>query len=178
MVADSTHGFAPEDERRLLWLTTAVATILLIVLGVISYCIYGQKTEIFIMWVPIAILEWAFAGAMVSVLYRLAYRRHLESVGLSLYTWVVAKPFIGLFTGALVYFVALAGAKLLDGHLPTSADDNPQGFRTVLWLNVVAFVGGFSDELSIDLIKRFFGRQLGLQDRNDREAPRQGPSSQ
>jgi hypothetical protein len=60
----------------------------------------------------------------------------------------------------------------LDGHLPTSPNDPPEEFSKVLWLNVVAFVGGFSDELSIDLIKRFFSRQLGL-DRDDEGASKQ-----
>ena len=38
----------------------------------------------------------------------------------------------------------------------------------MLWLNVVAFVGGFSDELSVGLILRFVRRRLGD------EAPEEG----
>ena len=166
---DAPSTLGPDAEKRLFWLTITFAVILLTVLAAISVVIY-DRTNIFIMWVPIAILEWAFAGAIVSVLYRLAYRKNLTSVGLPLYTWLVAKPLIGLFTGALVYFVALAGAKLLDGHLPTSPNDPPEEFTKVLWLNVVAFVGGFSDELSIGLIKGFFSRQMGLRDRDDEGA--------
>jgi hypothetical protein len=174
MPNDESHELAPEDEKRLFWLTTCVAIVLLTILGGLSIVIW-RMSNIFIMWVPIAILEWAFAGAMVSVLYRLAYRKNIKSVGLSLYTWVVAKPFIGLFMGALVYFLALAGAKLLNGHLPDSPDAPAEEFRNALWLNVVAFAGGFSDELSLDLIKRFFSRQLGLRGRDDEGASGQEP---
>lgn len=160
---DEVSNVGPESEKRLLWLTVIVAAVLLLVLAAVSYLIWPRdangaliwKAEdgIIIMWVPIAILEWAFAGAMVSVLYRLAYRKSIQRVDLELYTWAIAKPIIGLFMGALVYFLALAGAKLLDG--------SPEALKKALWLNVVAFVGGFSDELSIGLINRFVRRRLG-----------------
>ncbi|MGH8059029.1 MAG: hypothetical protein ACREOH_17635, partial [Candidatus Entotheonellia bacterium] len=152
-------------------LTVIVAAVFLLVLAGVSYLIWSRDANgaligkpedgiimkpekgIIIMWVPISILEWAFAGAMVSVLYRLAYRKSIQRVDLELYTWAIAKPIIGLFMGALVYFLALAGAKLLDG--------SPEALKNALWLNVVAFVGGFSDELSVGLINRFVRRRLG-----------------
>lgn len=162
---DEVGSLGPENEKRLLRLTVIAGAVLLLVLGGVSYLIWPRddatgaliwKPEkgIIIMWVPIAILEWAFAGAMVSVLYRLAYRKRIQRVDLELYTWVVAKPIIGLFMGALVYFLALAGAKLLDGP--------PEALKNALWLNVIAFVGGFSDELSVGLINRFVRRRLGV----------------
>ena len=79
-------------------LTMTVATVLLLTLAVVSWKIWSPSggENVIIMWVPIAILEWSFAGAMVSVLFRLAYRRGIHAVNLELYTWVVAKPFIGL----------------------------------------------------------------------------------
>lgn len=157
---DQRDGLSRESEKRLLWLTVVFAAVLLLVLAAVSVVIWPRNPEgkpiwdsaknTIIMFIPVPILEWSFAGAMVSVLFRLAYRKRISRVGLELYTWAIAKPVIGLFTGALVYFLALAGAKLFDGSL-----------RDVLWLNVVAFVGGFSDDLSIGLIKRFVRRRLG-----------------
>ena len=161
---DEVSSLSPESEKRLLWLTVIVGAVLLLVLAEVSYLIWPRDANgaliwkpekgIIIMWVPIAILEWAFAGAMVSVLYRLAYRRRIQRVDWELYTWAIAKPIIGLFMGALVYFLALAGAKLLDGP--------PEALENALWLNVIAFVGGFSDELSVGLINRFVRRRLGV----------------
>jgi len=54
----------------------------------------------------------------------------------------------------MVYFLALGGAKLLDGP--------PDALKNALWLNVIAFVGGFSDELSVGLLNRFVRRRLGV----------------
>lgn len=161
---DEASSLGHDSEKRLLWLTVIVGAVLLLVLAAVSYLIWPHDANgrpiwkpeegIIIMWVPIAILEWAFAGAMVSVLYRLAYRTKIQRVDLELYTWTIAKPIIGLFMGALVYFLALAGAKLLDGP--------PWALENALWLNVIAFVGGFSDELSVGLLNRFVRRRLGV----------------
>jgi hypothetical protein len=170
MSQDEPAALTPEDERRLLWLAIGVATVLMLVIAVLSYYLWDpdiadpqkRRSAPIIMFVPVPILQWAFAGAMISVLYRLAYRIDIKAVGLELYTWVVAKPLIGLFMGALVYFVALAVAKLLDGP--------PEALQNALWLNVVAFVGGFSDELSIGLIKRFVQNRLGFKDEQSASA--------
>ncbi len=180
----------------MLWLTVVVAVALLGILTAISIAIWPRvdgrlKWPVdnpIIMFVPIAILEWAFAGGMVSVLLRLASRRDLPASRLGLYTWAIAKPIIGLFMGSLVYFLALAAGKLLDTTPPPIQAREPAAVATpavvatpvapavaepvdqkpeersadpVLWLNVVAFVGGFSDELSVGLILRFVRRRLG-----------------
>ena len=161
---DESDALSVEGERRLLRLTIVVAAVLVIVLAAVSFAIWPRNDKgalewksgqnFAIMFVPISILEWSFAGAMVSVLYRLAYRKRIRQVGFELYTWAVAKPVIGLFMGGLVYFVALAGARLLESSSNALAD--------ALWLNVAAFVGGFSDELSVGVINRFVRGRLGV----------------
>jgi hypothetical protein len=192
---DTPTVLSPEDERRVLWLTVTVVFLLLGPLALTSYLIWGKAINI--MYVPIAIIEWAFAGGMVSVLYRLTTRRGLPTGRLPLYTWAIAKPVIGLFMGSLVYFLALAGAKLLDASPPSIQTKGPAAVATpqaaatpgafavatpaaqpatppiaqeaakpvqqdpILWLNIVAFVGGFSEELSVGLINRFVRRRLG-----------------
>jgi hypothetical protein len=171
MAIEEPSSLSPSDEKRLLWITVIVALVFILILTTVSFAIWPYDDDgrrhwrpergVWIMFVPVNIFEWAFAGAMVSVLYRLAYRRRLQRVGLELYTWIVAKPFIGAFMGSLVYFVALAAAKLLEAQ--------PEALNKALWLNVVAFVGGFSDELSIGLIRKFVARRLGLQDRGDKD---------
>jgi hypothetical protein len=177
MLSEESRGLPPQDDKRLFWLTILVAVVLVLTLAAVTYAIWPRidgelkplqpGEDLFIMWVPIAILQWSFTGAMVSVLYRLAYRKRIHAVDLELYTQVVAKPFIGLFMGACVYFLALAGVKLLaQAPLPTAngLPTQPLLLRDALWLNVIAFVGGFSDELSIT---RFVRGRLGVRERDE-----------
>ena len=77
MPAEERKSLQPADEKRLLWLTILVAAVLMLVLAAISLALWPREADgrlwwnpqgsnIFIMWVPIAILEWALAGAMVA----------------------------------------------------------------------------------------------------------------
>jgi hypothetical protein len=58
-------------EKRLFWLTAIVAATQLLVLTAVSIVLWRFNGNPTIMFVPAAILEWSFAGAVVSVLYRL-----------------------------------------------------------------------------------------------------------
>ena len=142
-----------QEEKSYFWLTLVFICLLLLTLVIISIVVWN-KPDYYIMYVPVPILEWAFVGSMVAVIYRLAYRKKVWTSRIGLYTWVIAKPIIGLFMGALVYFLALGGGKLLG-----APSDALQGER-VYWLSVVAFIGGFSDELSIGLVKRIVTHTL------------------
>ena len=142
-----------QEEKSYFWLTFVFICLLLLTLVIISIVVWNQP-DYYIMYVPVPILEWAFVGSMVAVIYRLAYRKKVWTSRIGLYTWVIAKPIIGLFMGALVYFLALGGGKLLG-----APSDALQGER-VYWLSVVAFIGGFSDELSIGLVKRIVTNTL------------------
>ena len=152
-----TTGNGPDsslqEEKSYFWLTLVFICLLLLTLVLISIVVWN-KPDYYIMYVPVPILEWAFVGSMVAVIYRLAYRKKVWTSRIGLYTWVIAKPIIGLFMGALVYFLALGGGKLLG-----APSDALQGER-VYWLSVVAFIGGFSDELSIGLVKRIVTNTL------------------
>ncbi len=150
------------EEKRYFWLTILYVFLLLLTLVAVSVVVWN-KPDYFIMYVPVPILEWAFVGSMVAVLYRLAYRKKIWSSSIGLYTWVIAKPIIGLFMGALVYFVALGGGKLLG-----APSDALQGER-VYWLSVIAFIGGFSDELSIGLVKRLVTKTLDREGINEKD---------
>jgi hypothetical protein len=137
--------------------------LLLLTIGIVSFVVWN-KPDYFIMYVPVPILEWAFVGSMVAVIYRLSYRKIIWDSSIGLYTWVIAKPIIGLFMGALVYFLALGGGKLLGA--PSDALKGEQ----VYWLCVVAFIGGFSDELSLGLIKRIVTKTLDRDGEKDEPA--------
>ena len=148
------------EEKKFFWLTIIYVVVLLLIVGIVSALLWNKPDPI-IMYVPVPILEWAFVGSMIAVLYHLAYRKKVWDSNLGLYTWVIAKPIIGLVMGALVYFLALGGGKLLNA--PADAFKGDQ----IHWLNAIAFIGGFSDELSIGLINRIVDQTLGKDGRKD-----------
>ncbi len=146
------------DDPKLLWITILYEVLLLAILTAVTLWLWDNPLlpNPKIAFVPIAILEWSFAGGMVAVLYRLAYQRN--TTGIRLYTWVVAKPIIGLFMGAIVYFLAVGGVLLLGTQTTVQPSAQPidptMVLQDKLWLNAFAFIGGFSDRFSVDLIKR------------------------
>ncbi len=144
-----------DGQRRLLWISLFYVDILILVIGAVSILVWGQSDSI-IAYVPTPILEWAFIGAVVAVLYRLATIENTP--GTRLYLWIIAKPLIGLSMGALVYFIALGGSILL-GNPSENLPSN-----TIYWLCALAFVGGFSDKFSMDLMDRFVSTSLKEED--------------
>jgi len=144
-----------DTDPRILPLVIAYVIVLVAVLTVVSWLIWNRKDMPFIMFVPVAILEWAFAGGMVAVIYRLASPGLTKPKGRQLYAWAIGRPITGVFLGAVVYFVALAAAKLLAGT-DTLGDS--------LWLNVIAFFGAFRQDLSIRAASSFFVSKMGERD--------------
>jgi len=143
-----------DEQKKLLILAILFDIVLLLIMGSLTYVVWG-KPDYIIMYVPVPILQWSFAGGMIAVLYRLAYQRNTP--GIRLYIWAVAKPIIGLFMGALVYFIALGGGLLLSAQL------KDQQLQNIHWLNALAFIGGFSDQFSIGLISRLVSTSSGEQ---------------
>jgi hypothetical protein len=139
-----------EEQRKIFWITVLYVVILLFIMGMITIGLWGRPNFI-IAYVPVYILEWSFIGGMVGVMYRLAYRRNTPDI--RFYTWIVAKPIIGLIMGALIYFLAVGGGQLL-GAPPLNDPNANQPNNQIMWLNALAFIGGFSDRFSIELINR------------------------
>jgi hypothetical protein len=139
------------QDKQVLALVVCYVGILLVMLCILSWLVWNRGNLI-LMFVPVAIWEWSFAGGMVAVIYRLASPRFAKPAGLQLYAWAVGRPITGLFFGAIVYFVALAGVKLVDA--------DPDNLKDALWLNVIAFFGGFKEELSIRALASFFGGKV------------------
>jgi hypothetical protein len=158
MVVESLQNNRPgsDQSKQVLTLVVCYVVILLAMLCTLSWLVWN-KGNIILMFVPVAIWEWSFAGSMVAVIYRLASPRFTKPAGLQLYAWAVGRPITGLFLGATVYFVALAGVKLVDA--------DPNHLKDALWLNVIAFFGGFKEELSIRAAASFFGAKVA--DRTD-----------
>lgn len=152
---EQKNGELEERKARSILLLVIIYSIVLFgVIAIVSYFIWCKKdpcSNPIIMFVPIAIWEWSFAGGMAAVLYRLGSTKLRKPDGLQLYSWAIATPVTGLFLGAIVYFVALAGARLVGG---------PESLQNANWLNVIAFFGGFRGDLSISVVKRFFGSKV------------------
>lgn len=102
------------------------------------------------MFVPVAVLEWGFVGGATGVLFRVAYPQEAKVAPVRFATWVVAKPVVGMVMGGIVYFPAVSGELALNGK---------GTIQNVQFLNVLAFVGGFSDRFSIELIDRLVDRR-------------------
>jgi len=159
MPEPSNETVQPPASNAVLVLVIAYAATLLIVVGVASWLLWNGDNPI-IMFAPAAIWEWSFAGGMAAVLHRLASPRLQKPAGPQLYVWALATPIVGLFMGATVYFIALAGARLVGA---------PGNLKEAVWLNAIAFFGGFRSELSIPVIGRFFGSRVREEGRGEDE---------
>jgi peptidoglycan/LPS O-acetylase OafA/YrhL len=148
---DASSGVNEPGKR--LRLALLYAVLFLLLMGGVSIALWGIPDPK-IMYVPVPILQWAFTGGMVAVLYRLTYHRKIDLGEADLYVWVIAKPVIGMVMGAMVYFLAVSGELFLNGRTE---------IQNIQFLNVLAFIGGFSDRLSIGLIDRIVAKSLDQQ---------------
>ena len=152
------------NEKSIFWVTIVYTLSFLLILAGLSYMLW-DKPAFTIAWVPIDIMQWAFIGGVVAVLYRLAYRPGSARTPVELYTWMVVKPIIGLVMGGLVYFLAVSGELFLNGQT---------NINNTQFLCVLAFIGGFSDRFSIDLINRFVSGSMSAPGDKARSAQEQG----
>ncbi len=159
-----------DDQKKTLWIIALYIILLLLVMSVVSVELWERSY--IIAFVPAAILEWAFLGGMTAVLYRLAYQR--TTPGTKLYAWVIAKPIIGIVMGGVVYFLAVAGATLLGNNVPLTKNASEADTNRMLWLCAVAFIGGFSDRFSIQLINRIVSSATRDETEDAKEKPGEG----
>ncbi len=142
---------------KLFWITFIYTVSFLTIISVGTYLLWNQHS-FSIAYVPIDVLEWAFIGGMMGVLYQLAYHPHtLDKTNFT--SWIVAKPVIGVVMGGLIYFLAVSGSIFLNG---TSSIKNTE------LLDVFAFIGGFSDKLTISLINQIVDKSFRDDDDNDK----------
>lgn len=133
------------DKNRF-WIAIAYVVVLILIVGLGSYLLWDWPDgDPLIMYVPATILVWAFIGGVIGVLYQLAFSERPRT---RLLTWLVAKPAVGLAMGAIVYFLAVSGELILNGKTTVT---------NIEFLCVLAFLGGFSDRYSIDLLNKITG---------------------
>jgi hypothetical protein len=78
------------DERRLRWFALAYALVLVLAAAVVAKVLWNKEDPHFA-YVPVYILFWGFAGGIVSVLMRAAYRHGFDADDFDLGTWMLSS---------------------------------------------------------------------------------------
>lgn len=106
-----------------------------------------ELNERLIMGIPLPIIAWSVIGSFTSMLLRagqLPFSNPQEAL-----RWLLFRPIVGVVMGLLTYLMVTAGLIVFAG---TGKAQTPE----LLW--VIAFIGSFSDTLSINLLQRVIGR--------------------
>ena len=97
--------------------------------------------------IPVPVILWSVIGSLTSMLLR-AGRAPFADVSEAL-RWVISRPIVGVVMGILTYLLLVAGLLVFAGQ---AEPQTPQ----LLW--VIAFVGSFSDTLSVNLLQKVLGQ--------------------
>ena len=144
----------------------ALALVLVLVLlgtSILYAWAVWNKNDYWLFFVPSTPIFWAFLGGVIRVLHGLAIEPAARpSERTSVYTWAITRPIIGAVMGAFVYLALFSGLFLLDRTPPSLTEQAPtqgvpQGPIRPETLSAVAFVAGFSDRFSINVLERISG---------------------
>ncbi len=131
--------------KRLLKIVIAYQIVALLVLVGWNFITF-DKPDWFIMGVPQMILEWSLVGAVAGALFRLSHYPRLSAAEKSeLYIWVLAKPFVGVALGAVIYFLAVGGVLVLNGKSEVQHNE---------LLSALGFLAAFSDKFAFSMLSR------------------------
>lgn len=126
----------------------AVLIVLGVVFGFISTNMDGSTMNgQLVMGVPLPILIWSAIGSLTSMLIRAGnfpFADRNEAM-----RWLLFRPIVGIVMGVLTYLMVVAGLIVFAGIANPKAPE-------LLW--VIAFVGSFSDTLSINLLQKMLGK--------------------
>jgi len=100
-----------------------------------------------IMGIPLPILIWGVIGSFTSMLFRAGYFPFTDRS--EAYRWLLFRPIVGVVMGVLTYLMVTAGLIVFAGNANTQTPE-------LLW--IIAFVGSFSDNLSINLLQKVLGK--------------------
>lgn len=115
--------------------------------GVIKANVAAQQlNQELVMGVPVPILIWGVIGSLTSMLLRAGYFPFSDRT--EALRWFCFRPIVGVVMGVLTYLMVIAGLIVFTGE---ADPETPE----LLW--VIAFVGSFSDTLSINLLQRIVG---------------------
>jgi hypothetical protein len=131
--------------KRLLILVVVYQLVALGILGLWSYLTWNEADWL-VIGVPQLVLEWSLLGAVAGALFRLSSYPNLSaSEKAELYLWVLAKPFVGIAFGGVIYFLAVGGVLVLT--------ENAELNRREL-LAALGFLASFSDKFALSALGR------------------------
>ena len=138
VLTDATLG-------KILKLLLAYQVVALVLIAGWTYVTF-DKDDWTLIGVPQMILEWALIGAVAGSLYRLSTYPRLSPIERAeLYLWVLAKPFVGVALGAVIYFLSVGGLLVLNGEAKVVHKE---------LLAALAFVAAFSDKFAFSVLDR------------------------
>jgi len=100
-----------------------------------------------IMGIPLPIWIWGVIGSLTSMLFRAGYFPFTDRS--EALRWLLFRPIVGVVMGVLTYLMVTAGLIVFAGNANTQTPE-------LLW--IIAFVGSFSDNLSINLLQTVLGK--------------------
>jgi hypothetical protein len=138
VLTDATLG-------KILKLLVAYQVVALVLIAGWTYVTF-DKDDWTLIGVPQMILEWALIGAVAGSLYRLSTYPRLSPIERAeLYLWVLAKPFVGVALGAVIYFLSVGGVLVLNGEAKVVHKE---------LLAALAFFAAFSDKFAFSVLDR------------------------
>ena len=100
--------------------------------------------------VPSSVLLWGAAGSLAAILYRF-YTKYGDIRFATEFRWLIARPFIGIIMGGVVYIALNSGLVLLaTGGAGSNATPTTGIHNQAFW--IVAFRAGFSDKFYLGVI--------------------------
>jgi hypothetical protein len=171
------------------YLLLVLLQILVLVAASIVYAraVWNQP-DYYLFYVPSTPVFWAFTGGVLRVVYALALQPdEVPASGASVRTWAISRPLIGAVMGGFVYLALTSGLLLLDATPGAMEATDQPARRSPLEpvrpeaLCALAFVAGYSDRFSIDILERISGslspsRRRAKAHRRHKEAAGQEPS--
>ncbi len=119
-----------------------------------------ELNQIQVLGIPMPVLIWSMIGSLTSMLIR-AGNFPFTDTNAAL-RWLMYRPITGIVMGVLTYLMVTAGLIVFAGQTDTTT---PQ----LIW--IIAFIGSFSDTLSINLLQKLVGQFAELKPRKQSQPP-------
>ena len=107
----------------------------------------SQLNQQLVMGIPKPVWVWAIIGSFTSMLLRAGsfpFSNRIEAI-----RWLLFRPVVGVVMGVMTYLMLTAWLIVFAGSSTTQTPE-------LIW--VIAFVGSFSDTLSVNLLQKVIGR--------------------
>ena len=106
----------------------------------------SQLNQQLVMGIPKPVWVWAIIGSFTSMLLRAGsfpFSNRIEAI-----RWLLFRPVLGVVMGVMTYLMLTAWLIVFAGSSTTQTSE-------LIW--VIAFVGSFSDTLSVNLLQKVIG---------------------